>query len=115
MRCIIAGSRDFADYDLMDRKLCSIFSGRLPYEIVSGTARGADQLGETWARIHHVPVKRFPANWNLYGKSAGMRRNKEMVEYSTHAIFFWDGKSTGTKHCLDYAKDKGLTVRVILF
>ena len=40
-------------------------------EVVSGTARGVDQLGEDWADEHAIPVERFPADWDTHGRSAG--------------------------------------------
>lgn len=48
--------------------------------VVSGTAHGADRLGEQWAETNHVPVTRVAAEWDLYGKAAGMRRNRKMAE-----------------------------------
>ena len=46
-KVIIAGSRSFNQYDLIKAKLDFYFSNRLPaVEIVSGTVRGADVLGE---------------------------------------------------------------------
>jgi hypothetical protein len=68
-------------------------------EIVSGTARGADKIGELTAQIHAIPTKRFPAKWRVGGKvnmRAGFERNQEMADYADGAVLFWDGKSTGT-------------------
>ena len=39
-------------------------------EIVSGKAKGADSLGEKYASLNNIPVKEFPANWNLHGKKS---------------------------------------------
>ena len=98
IRLVIFGSRDFDDYELLDEWVQSFIGVHgTPDEIVSGTARGADQLGELWARENGVPVKRFPAEWDKYGNSAGHRRNAVMAEYATHALGFWDGQSKGTK------------------
>ncbi len=113
MRTIIAGSRTFDDFDL----LCSTISG-LPWsisEVVSGGAYGADALGEKWAREHHVFLKRFPAQWEKYGKRAGYLRNVEMGEYGEALLAFWDGVSRGTKHMINIARKKGLQVMVIYF
>lgn len=87
--------------------------------IVSGTARGADKLGEQYAQIAHYDVSRFPAAWDLYGKSAGYKRNAEMAKFASEdgnigvLIAFWDGKSRGTKHMIDLAKRYGLDVHVV--
>lgn len=111
MKVIIAGSRTFDDYDL----LCQVCDNLLEddAEIVSGTAKGADKLGERYANEKGYQIKQFPAEWDKYGKSAGYRRNYEMCEYSDTLIAFWDGKSKGTKHMIDIAKNKNLKIKVI--
>lgn len=84
-------------------------------EIVSGTARGADELGERYAAERGLPVKRFPADWDQYGRSAGYKRNAQMAEYADAAVIFWDEISRGSKHMIDLAKEKELPVRVVLY
>lgn len=115
-KVIIAGSREFNDYQLLVSKVNQILINRLPdVEIVSGTARGADKLGEQYATEHNLPIKQFPADWNTYGKSAGPKRNAQMAEYADACIVFWDGKSKGTKHMIDIATNKGLPLRIIKY
>lgn len=70
-------------------------------EIVSGSARGVDKEGEVYAATKSISVKRFPAEWNKYGKSAGMIRNTEMAKYADCLVAIWDGKSRGTKHMIE--------------
>ncbi len=115
MKIIVAGSREFNDYDLLKKNIQENFQRYEVEEIVSGTARGADTLGEQFAKEYNIPVKKFPANWDLYGKSAGYRRNVEMADYADALIAFWDGKSKGTGHMINIAKDKNLRVIVINF
>lgn len=113
MKLIIAGSRDFNDYSLLKTSIQNNFQRQEVEEIVSGTARGADTLGEQFAAEYNIPVKRFPANWDLYGKSAGYKRNYEMAVYGDALIAFWDGQSRGTKSMIDIATKLGLRVIVI--
>lgn len=115
MKVIIAGGRWFDDYDLLYRTCEKILVNQTEVEIVSGTARGADTLGERYAKEKDYPIKRFPANWNKYGKSAGYKRNGEMAEYADALIAFWDGESKGTKHMIDLAKSNGLKIKVVIF
>ena len=118
-KLIVAGGRDFTDYELLAEKLDNIryvvWDQGLAddLEIVCGKARGADTLGETWAKKNHVGVKYFPADWDEYGKSAGYRRNGEMAEYGDALLAFWDGESKGTAHMINLATDKDLIVMVV--
>lgn len=113
MRLIVAGGRDFNNYDVLKEETRSIVDNNDFVEVVCGMARGADTLGEKWAKECGYPIKYFPANWDLYGKSAGYIRNEEMAKYATHLIAFWDGKSRGTKHMIDLARKHKLYVKVI--
>ncbi len=114
-KVIVAGTRTFDDYELLKSKLDFFLKNQRGVEIVSGTARGADQLGEWYANERGLAVKRFPADWELYGKSAGYRRNAQMAEYADAAVIFWDGISRGSRHMINLAKEKGLPVRVVLY
>lgn len=82
-------------------------------EIVSGTARGADELGERYAKARGYALKQFPADWDTFGKGAGYRRNSQMADYAEACVVFWDEKSRGTKHMIDLAEKTGLLLRVI--
>jgi len=112
MKVIIAGSRNFNDYNLLKSSCDNLLTQFTNIEIVSGTARGADKLGERYAREKGYSIKEFPANWSL-GKSAGYIRNDEMAKYADMLIAFWDGTSKGTKHMIDLANKRGIKVVVI--
>ena len=93
MKVIIAGGRTFNDYDLLCKFCNKALSLQTEIEIVSGTANGADKLGEKYANENGYSIKQFPADWDKYGKSAGYIRNEEMAKYADALIAFWDGKS----------------------
>lgn len=117
MRIIVAGSRDFDDYDLlcekMDRFVRRLDKGKTV--ILSGGAKGADRLGERWAYENGITVEVYRADWDKYGKAAGMIRNSEMVENASALVAFWDGESRGTADTISKAEQKGLQVRVVKF
>lgn len=115
MKVIIAGGRDFKDYNRLKEVCDKILSNQNDIEIVSGTAGGADTLGERYAQEKGYEVKKFPAKWDEYGKKAGYLRNQEMGDYADGLIAFWDGQSKGTKHMIDIANKNGLKVRVISY
>lgn len=110
MKTIIAGSRTVESYpDLLETMAAIDWQ---PTEIISGAARGADRLGERWAREHNIPLRRMPAEWEKYGKRAGYLRNEKMLQHADALIALWDGKSRGTAHMIEIAKRKGLRVFV---
>jgi hypothetical protein len=84
-------------------------------EIVCGEARGADSLGRRWAIENNIPVASFPADWNKYGCSAGIRRNEWMGSYADYVIAFWDGESRGTKHMIHYMEQNDKHGEVYLY
>ncbi|UJJ60612.1 A1S_2505 family phage non-structural protein [Rhodanobacter denitrificans] len=113
-RVIIAGSRDFRDYALLVSKLDLLLGGlRDGVHVVSGTARGADRMGERYAKAHQWPVHRFPAAWDRHGRPAGMLRNRDMAWAASHLVAFWDGTSPGTRDMIETARDAALAVRVV--
>lgn len=71
-------------------------------------------MGEGWAKRKGIPVKRFPADWNQYGRRAGPLRNREMARYADALIAIWDGKSRGTRSMIDEALREGLEVYVCI-
>ena len=103
MKVIIAGSREFKDYELLKKVCDEHLEGTDEFVIISGTARGADKLGEDYAIERGQSILRFPADWDKYGKSAGYKRNEEMAKVADMLIAFWDGESRGTKHMIDLA------------
>jgi hypothetical protein len=115
LKIIIAGSRNFNDYNLLEQKVDFYIGENQDIEIISGTARGADKLGERYAINKELKLKRFPADWQKYGKKAGYLRNKEMAKYASHAIIFWDGKSKGTGHMIELCKKYNINYRIIRF
>lgn len=114
-KVVIAGGRTFNDIKLMTKKCDHLLSQRTNIEIVSGTARGADQLGEAYAYSRGYSVKRFPADWDGFGKAAGHIRNKQMAMYADAVIVFWDGKSRGARHMISISKTKELPLSIIKY
>lgn len=112
-RIIIAGGRDFKDYKLLSQTMNHLLSNiKDDIIVVCGKARGADTLGEQYAKEHRYSVQYFPADWNRYGKAAGYLRNIEMAKNADALVAFWDGLSLGTRHMIETAKARGLRVRV---
>jgi hypothetical protein len=128
VKVIIAGGRDFTNYNLLKSKCDKILSNQKDIEIISGEASGADKLGEQYSEENNLKLKTFPANWNdfsepckikyrkngsKYNALAGHVRNQKMADYADALIAFWDGSSTGTKDMIDRAKKSNLIIRII--
>lgn len=117
-KIIIAGGRDFMDYNLLKEKTNKILQEKKVTHkivIISGCARGADTLGLRYASENTFDVEEYPADWDKYGKKAGYVRNVEMAENADALIAFWNGKSKGTKHMIDIAMERNLPIRVIRY
>lgn len=99
----IVGSRDFPN-----RPLVEAFVERLRPStvVVSGRGRGVDRWAEDAAKARGLATDIYPAEWDKYGKAAGFRRNKDIVNACDHLVAFWDGESRGTMHSLDMALEQ---------
>lgn len=111
MRTIIAGSRDINIQTFLDGIYKCPWLDDITV-IISGTARGVDTFGEEYAKCQGIPVMRFPAQWDKYGKSAGFKRNMEMAEHADALIAIWDGVSKGTENMIQHAKNNNLRLFV---
>ena len=108
MKLIIAGGRDYM-FSPRDLLLLNGLSIEIKIEeVVSGCAKGADTEGENWARSLDIPIKRFPADWNNWGRMAGFIRNAEMAQYADAVVLFPGGK--GTEHMHKVAKSHKLKI-----
>lgn len=130
-KVIIAGGRNYENYKLLKFKMNEILKNVTDdIIIVSGKAKGADNLGEIYAREKGYRIKEFPAEWDnfdepciikynnsgkAYNALAGHNRNADMVNYADAAVYFWDGRSTGTANCIKLAKEKGIKIRIIKY
>ncbi len=122
MKLIIAGSRTFNNYPTLKKHIFDLFNELelsqkeiKEVEIISGTARGADQLGELFAEENNLLLHSFPADWDKYGKAAGFIRNKQMGNFADRLIAFWDGKSRGTFHMIEYMWHLNKPTHIIKF
>ena len=87
-RVIVAGSRSFNNYALLEATLDKLLVRKANVVIVSGAARGADTLGEQYAATRGLKCIRMPADWDKHGKSAGYKRNEEMAKIGHAAVLF---------------------------
>ena len=116
-KVIIAGCRDFNDYELLKEKCDYFLQDEKKEDVVifSGHASGADALGERYAQERGFLLETYPADWKAHGRAAGPIRNAKMASVAHALIAFWDGKSRGTKNMIDTATKRGLKVAVVRY
>jgi len=124
VKIAIVGSRDFNNYELLKKTITDfLFTNRTDEEfyemsykdhtIVSGGAKGADMLAERFADEFELEKIIFKPDWDLYGKSAGFKRNKDIIRNADVVFAFWDGKSKGTQHSINLAKEMDKELYII--
>lgn len=133
IKLCVFGSRGFDNYKLLEDKLNYLLVNVKPDDsivIISGTASGADSLGERYALNNGLAVERYPAKWTdfnakpcnikekngyKYNSLAGMNRNRTMADVCDIAVAFFDGKSPGTKQMIEILKNKNKQVKIIYY
>lgn len=107
MKCIIAGSRDINDYNLLQSVFTSCPFNDMITSIVSGRARGVDTLGERLSDEVGLPKHLFPAKWKRpdgsVDRGAGIKRNHEMGDFADCLIALTNG-SNGTRDMIQYMR-----------
>ena len=103
MKVVIAGSRNIPEDQNSFKLLLEVIklSGYDITDVVCGKARGADSLGEKYARVKNLGLIEMPADWNKHGKAAGSIRNAAMAKVADAAIVLWDGKSPGSRNMIE--------------
>ena len=111
LRVLVTGGRDFTDAVVIKEALMDI--EQRPDLIIHGDAAGADRVAGQVAAKLGLEVWKFPANWARYGKSAGPRRNYQMIQEGrpTHVLAFPGG--AGTANMVKQASKAGLPIRRI--
>lgn len=109
MRVAVIGSRTFNDYD----EVKSVLSTLKITLLISGGAKGADSLGEKYAKENNIETKIFYPDWSKHGKKAGFLRNSDIINEAELIIAFWDKTSKGTKDSIDKALKLNKRVLII--
>lgn len=113
MKLAIIGSRTFNNYNLLKETL-EQYKSKIT-KVISGGAKGADSLGEQWAKENNIQTQIFYPDWDKYQKAAGFIRNKDIIENCDVCIAFWDEVSIGTKHSLSLCEKLNKPYKIIKF
>jgi hypothetical protein len=121
VKILVCGGRNYADFKRVTQVLDNIHTNTPITILVHGGANGADTLADRWADEHNIPMRIYSAQWNKYGRSAGPRRNRQMIDEEHtpgHAdkpialvVAFPGGR--GTAHMVRLARDCKIAVMEI--
>ena len=114
-RIVVAGCRDYENYEQAKAFIENCIKEiRKENTLVfmSGKCRGADALGEKYAKENGFDIEYYPAQWEKLGRAAGPIRNQKMAEVCDFVICFWDGESRGTRSMIGYAKKLNKPIKV---
>lgn len=102
-RLLVCGGRGFSDRARVDEVLTKYKEKYGIAVLIHGAARGADSLAADWAKLNCIATESYPADWDRYGKSAGYKRNTQMlVEGKPDDVIAFPG-GTGTDMMCDIA------------
>lgn len=114
-RILVTGSRAWTDEQELRLALIAESVPRLKRGIIvvhGACPTGADAMAAEWARNYGVWTEPHPADWDQFGKSAGLRRNAEMVNLGASVcLAFIRNGSRGATHCAGLAAEAGIPVR----
>ncbi len=118
MKILVTGSRDWSSREAIWDAIsgaCDPHWRECPYDVVliHGGARGADTIAGEYATYEGIEVIVCLADWNKYGKSAGVIRNNHMLDMDPDVVLaFQRNKSRGTQHCIGEARRRGIPVKL---
>ena len=113
MRVAVVGSRFFTDYNYVKSSLDIVSEFKEITVIISGGHRGADTLGERYAKENGIEFVLFAADWNKYGKAAGPIRNKQIIEEGKPELVVAFKPGKGTKTTINYAERNNIEVIIL--
>jgi hypothetical protein len=108
-RILVTASRTWTDIATIDAALKSVW-GDGDAVLVSGACpQGGDAICERiWEQWGGV-VERHPAAWDIFGRSAGYRRNAQMIALGADTcLAFTKDASRGASHTADLAEAAGI-------
>jgi predicted Rossmann fold nucleotide-binding protein DprA/Smf involved in DNA uptake len=112
----VSGARIFTDYKQFETQMSQYLdlehAGLFPSKMVSGGAYGTDTMAKKFAEARNISFTELKPEWKKHGRRAAILRNKDIVDAATHVIAFPMGVSSGTRHAIQYAKDKNKPIQI---
>ena len=108
MKLLIAGSRGIESFDLSQYVTPDVNI------ILSGGAKGVDTIAEEYADRNRLSKVILRPRYDLYGKSAPLKRNEVLIKMADKVLVIWDGVSRGSQYTINYAKKLNKDIQVII-
>ena len=113
MKLLVCGGREFRDRDLLNQVLDDTLLFPDPTNIlIHGGARGADMMAHLWALSKGIQTCCCEANWDYYKKTAGFKRNSDMLLLKPELVIAFPGDN-GTESMIRLAKKAKIIVKEI--
>lgn len=109
MKALVCGGRDYNNWFVF----CNVLDYFQPDVIISGMAKGADTLAVRYAEEFHIPLEKYPAEWDKHGKAAGPIRNQRMLDEGKPDLVIAFPGRRGTADMVRRAKAAGVKVEEI--
>jgi len=117
MKILVCGGRDFTDWEFFHDKmywiLFEIGDGAKDTTIITGAAKGADNLGIRFSHEYGTKLESYPADWTSHGKAAGPIRNQQMLDDGKPDLVVAFPGGVGTADMIRRAIKAGIPVRMI--
>lgn len=101
----VIGSRTFFNLSKMNEVLDRIIDKYKVSNIfiVSGGAKGADNMAQNYARTNGYPIIIYYPDYEREGRGAPLVRNEKIIKQANIVVAFKNGESNGTNHALSIA------------
>lgn len=106
MRVLVCGGRDYDDAKAVRDSLDMV----RVQAIITGGAKGADELGFKEASRRGLASLVFPADWQTHGRAAGPIRNQQMLDEGNPDLVMAFPGGRGTADMVRRAKKAGVPV-----
>lgn len=113
MKLLVCGDRNWKNREVIRAWIAYL----QPELVIEGEARGADLIGKSEATRLKIPVLSFPAEWDKYGRAAGVIRNTQMLKKGgpDFVVAFHDGieHSKGTANMVEQAAKSNIPYIIV--
>jgi hypothetical protein len=112
-RVLVCGGRNYSDMDRLFSVLGAEHAVNPIDDLIHGAAKGADMLAHEWAYRNNVRMHPFLADWETYGRRAGVLRNQRMLDEGRPDLVIAFPGGRGTADMVRRAERAGIHVTQI--